>query len=403
MKPVIALLDMDGVLVEPGGYRRAVNSVIQYIFGQMGLEYLAPGEDIPPLFESYGVTSEWDMVPLTIAIALDAVARQAGKNVFLSSFSQTAEWAASLQPRRFPVDYTSAIHSMGDIYFKKSIPSESVLDACLNGANHCPLPAISRDPILLELLQNTRLVRRSLTTRIFQSYTLGAEIFEETYGFAPPVKVKSYLETYDRPLVSTKNAAIFSSLQETGAIFPAAYTARPSMQPKEISQTLSEYSPEAEIGLRLAGLEALPMIGYGRLYYIAERAGISADDLIKPAPFQGLAGICAAWSRAEWQSLLWALNLTMPDAAVQFQDEFQPFSTPLPVEFELHVFEDSPAGINAVKNAANVLTLLGHSIDLHCWGITQNTDKIKALKKAGATIFPEINSALENLFRRIAQ
>jgi hypothetical protein len=401
LRPIITLLDMDGVLVKPGGYRLALFSVIKSLLGQMGLEYLAPGETIPPLFESYGVTSEWDMVPLTLAIALDSVARQVDKNVSLSSFSQTAEWAASLQPRKFSVDYETAINRMEEFFFKKSIPSESVLDACWENGKDAPLAAICRDPILSELLQNTRRVDRSVTTRFFQSFTLGAEVFQATYGFIPPVKVHSYLEAYDQPLLSTQTQLQFKDLIQREILYPAVYTARPSLQPKEITSTLMDYSPEAEIGLRLVGLDSIPLIGYGKLLYAAERSGVSADDLIKPASFQGLAGISAAWSGMEWPSLLWALNVFLPNAEVQISEEINSPVRPLPESFEIHVFEDSPGGLIAVKKAVEILRERGHFVDLYCWGISTNPVKKAALEKAGAVVCPDINAALRNLFERV--
>lgn len=66
--PPIFLFDIDGVLVEPAGYRAAVHATLRHFLAPAGIPAcLLPDDEILQDFEASGLTSEWDMVPVRLA------------------------------------------------------------------------------------------------------------------------------------------------------------------------------------------------------------------------------------------------------------------------------------------------------------------------------------------------
>ncbi|NTV84159.1 MAG: hypothetical protein HGA23_07660, partial [Bacteroidales bacterium] len=72
MRPVF-IFDLDGVLVQPGGYRQGITATMRYFTQSWGLEALAPDEEAIALCESHGITSEWDIVPICLAGLLETL------------------------------------------------------------------------------------------------------------------------------------------------------------------------------------------------------------------------------------------------------------------------------------------------------------------------------------------
>ena len=73
----IILLDIDGVLVQPGGYRAALRATVKRFIGDYVIE-----EELPVSMEKRGISSEWDMSPLIIAAYWeDVLSRQPMENL----------------------------------------------------------------------------------------------------------------------------------------------------------------------------------------------------------------------------------------------------------------------------------------------------------------------------------
>ncbi|NPA30626.1 MAG: hypothetical protein GXO37_01345, partial [Chloroflexi bacterium] len=68
------LFDMDGVLLAPLGYRRAVAATVQHFAHRLGLTPPLPADGDMAEYEAHGITSEWDMTPLMLAALLEAAA-----------------------------------------------------------------------------------------------------------------------------------------------------------------------------------------------------------------------------------------------------------------------------------------------------------------------------------------
>ena len=80
----VLLLDIDGVLVKPGGYRAALHATLNYFVNLMGLPNFEFPEEKLAGFERRGITSEWDMVPLLLAVLWEDILSQ-GKGLNLPS------------------------------------------------------------------------------------------------------------------------------------------------------------------------------------------------------------------------------------------------------------------------------------------------------------------------------
>ena len=62
----VVLLDIDGVLIRPGGYRAALHATLNHFARLMGIPDFKFHEEQIAGFERRGITSEWDMVPLLL-------------------------------------------------------------------------------------------------------------------------------------------------------------------------------------------------------------------------------------------------------------------------------------------------------------------------------------------------
>jgi hypothetical protein len=173
----------------------------------------------------------------------------------------------------------------------------------------------------------------------------------------------------------------------------AVYTMRPSLPPIEVTIPPSDYAPEAEMALDLLGLRDLPLIGYGRVRYIADHMNIGPEAFLKPSPIQALGAILAAVTRQELASLQMALALFNGDEN-RLNRELNALFKILPHQLTIHVFEDSPGGIEATRAAAAILTRWGINTTVNAWGIATQSNKVLALQRIGVRVFPDIEPAL---------
>jgi hypothetical protein len=175
---------------------------------------------------------------------------------------------------------------------------------------------------------------------------------------------------------------------DRGGVRIALYTARPSLPPADASVTANGYSPEAELARSLVEMDAYPLIGLGRIHWLAQKAGQRGDHLVKPSPVQALAAIGAAWSGQEAAALEAALALH------QDHDLLPPLADIEPTT--VHIFEDSPGGIDAVKHAVELLQTAGLKIAWQPYGITPaDGPKAEAMAARGVPTYTSVNAALQ--------
>ncbi|MFN3491136.1 MAG: hypothetical protein ACK40V_02855 [Anaerolineales bacterium] len=356
----IILLDIDGVLVQPFGYRAALRAAVKHFLGtQIEIE-----EDVLTDLEKRGISSEWDMTPLIIASYWNAILIQR-PNIYLpDDVSAAAQLIKRIQPKT-PIEITIPHFDL----LAGQYPSDSALQA------NC----FSAIPFGLRknLLSNTRSVKDSAAMRIFQHFTLGSKHFAETYQLPAEIESESYLLKYDKSNISDEIKERL--LKEKICIF----TARPSGIPSQITEATVGYAPEAELALELAHMQNIPCIAFGKLEYLASQYQIDAARLVKPAAFQALAAAVAAYTGDEWLAL---------QAAHQ-----KNFST-LPKSFKLIVVEDTLGGIRSAQSAAETLQSVGFDVNVKAIGLSSGIKaKASAFEKAGIKYFENWEDIVSNI------
>ncbi len=126
METTIVLFDIDGVLVQPAGYRAAVKATMDYFLDRLGVERDVFSEEIAVLFEALGVTSEWDMVPISLAVILEAVYVIYPPERALNSLQDVLDWAQGKQVA-IDLDLRKAVEDLSPRFLKAEIPSEALL------------------------------------------------------------------------------------------------------------------------------------------------------------------------------------------------------------------------------------------------------------------------------------
>jgi hypothetical protein len=381
----ILLFDIDGVLVAPYGYRESVRATLGHFYRQMNFpESFLPDEDVISGFEAIRITSEWDMVPICLAAAIDGWLA-ANPEFILSDQLSTAlpEIGDAASTTNLPRDpgYLRLQQSLSGLVKPGEYPADTVLRRVRSERPSALLTHLSGSCLLDSLLAHSRDLNQSVTTRVFQHFTLGSRAFQACYNQVPSFQSESLLAEFDLPLLPAELSQRLLDLHTQREIYPAAFTMRPSLAPRSVDDHLpNRYAPEAEIALELVRLSDIPLIGYGRILYLANQIGLEAEELLKPSPVQAIAAILAAISGNEILALTEAYHVYAKSGGF-------PISLLNPGDrLIVHIFEDSAGGIEAVFRAAAILRSIGISVQVSGYGIATHPRKTAALEKAGAAI-----------------
>lgn len=393
----IFLFDIDGVLIQPGGYRAAVRATLAYFLNRMGLPgSLAPDEAIMAYFEANRITSEWDMTPISLAIILEAVISRLPTIQMDGSLPLALDAIKSSlpTPRESWLDYedlpyTPIIEQIGAAFHTGEPPSLAALRLTEQAATESLFPHLSGSPILSELFSATRDWERSWITRIFQHFTLGSAAYELCYRRPAEIETPGLIPQYDKPLLPADLTKALMDNFPNGRIHLAAYTLRASLPPKEIPTIPPGFSPEAETALQIADLLQIPLIGYGRLDYLAQVTGEDINQYLKPSPIQALAAILASLSHNELDAVIQAREFVLNQEFLFF------FKENRPGRLEIHVFEDSRGGIEAVQSAVQLLKRAGITAEMVAWGISDDDHKRRALARVTQRIYSSTAMALQ--------
>ena len=357
----VFLLDIDGVLVYQGGYRAALHATLNHFASLMGLSHFDFPEEKLSELEKRGIFSEWDMVPLLLGTLWnDILSHRTNLNLPADLSSAAVEIGRNANgyiPRELIIPEFELIVGQ--------YPAQAALQ------NGC-FPFIPID-LRTNLLSQSRNVNFSQTMRLFQHYSLGSRVFSETYKLPAEVETESFLLTHDR---SNINDAIRAKLRQTN-IQLAALTARPSAPPRKVNVSHLGYAPEAELALELVGLADIPLIGFGKLEYLASQRGLDAGALLKPSPVHALAATAAALAGDEWSAL--------QSAGDWYQTgQLKGVFADLPRAFELFVVEDTLSGIRSVQAAGEIFRQAGFDVTVHALGLTSGSAaKVDAFSQAG--------------------
>lgn len=379
----IFLFDLDGVLLRSRGYRVAISETCQIFTHAWGMGMLCPEESSVVLLESLGITSEWDIVPLFLAEVLERWLEAHPEAALPAAWSAVAEQIKASPVLAGPPAPDAAFRRVGEHLHLAAVPSEAVLAV---PQDHSPFPRLSGQPFISLLFGHTRSLEHSPITRLFQNLVLGGEIFQSIYQRPAELESVSYLSKYDEVLLSAEMRGRLLAGSQQMAIL----TARPSLAPP--GTQVAGCSPEAELALKMIGLDHVPLMAYGKMIYAAQQWGTEADALLKPFPFQALAACLCAMGVPELEALTLAGKLALVKKTNREEAKLLSglFQTPL----HLHIFEDTPIGILAVQSAAELLCEMGVTVTVKAWGIATQPVKRAALAGLGAALFPHVDQAL---------
>jgi hypothetical protein len=385
----IFLFDVDSVLVEAVGYLKALQDTVAHFSRQMGVGEHPPTEEEVRAFEANGLTSEWDSGPTCMAALLLARLREA------PSLPLPPDWSDALSvleahPLPLPhPDYATLARRIGEQLRGGTGAAQTARAVLWEEVRETPSLS-THQPVLATLLDtllgHTHDFYRAPATRYFQHLVIGSQGVQETYGVAPDFESTAYLRRYDRPLLTAANHARLHEVAASGRVRVALYTARPSLPPADADTSASGYAPEAELARSLVGLDAYPLIGLGRVLWLAQQAGETVEHLVKPSPVQALAAIGAASSGEEAAALEAALALHR-DGTLH-----PPLSDMGTVT--VHVFEDTVGGLEAVARGVEALQAEGVDAAWQPYGITPaEGPKAEAMMARGVPTYLSVNEA----------
>lgn len=365
MRKTVVLLDVDGVLIHARGYRGSVKATMQYVFEQMNQPHLIPPEEQDmQAFEAESIIFEWDSLALSTADYLMQV-----PHLLRDTLQETLQNIAAAKVTLQQVDYPALARRVPKPPSPDIKPSRAALGTLF--------PEL---PVMKEILGNAHSSNATLT-RIFQHYVLGHEQFARTYQQKPQFETESLLETLDIPLLTEESR---TRLEQTDGVQHVIYTARPGLPPTFISNWLG-YSPEAEIAQKLLQLYQIPVIGYGRVQWLAQQMNTHPASYVKPSPVQALVAIYSAvlYGSENWEEK--ALRLAATDGH-------------LPPEITAHplhviVCEDSTGGIRGVRQAVEHLQK-SHDVTFTAVGVADGELKRAALKTVADYVADNVNEGL---------
>jgi len=356
----LLIFDMDGVLLEPLGYHRALQETVRLAgvacgFGEVRLTTAQIAR-----FEALGISSEWHSSALCMAWM-----------VLQKEFapdSQTPDWerlvAAFERQAQADAPIQRGSAALAEIAKAHGLCAQRALD----------------------LLVNSESIQSSPTFNWFQELVLGSVVFERVYGKPGQLSAESYLEKYDRRLLApdwAQRVLDWARQPEKGA---AIMTSRPSAglgAPQGFAQ-----EPDGQMGAELVGLGELPLIGNGEMRWLAEKLGVSVAQVKKPAAAHALAALLAAGGMSAAQSM--AVLANGLEALKKDDLVWLDGST-------VTVVEDTISGLLAMRAAADILEKLGLRIAMRNVGVSKDAAKVAALEEMGAVVYPDVNRALDDL------
>jgi hypothetical protein len=394
----ILLFDVDGVLIEDGGYYAALVKTLDYFNRLLGAGPIVFGLPDRDRFQSRGYVNEWDLCPLCAGIVLiETLARQPNQSLAPAPFEDLLR-----QLRGAPVPQLAEVAQpyLEQIDRAQGKPVERARDVLLNALAQLSLPASTRaasEAVLRDMFSQTHDIDRAPVTQIFQEFVIGSALYAESYHLLPRFNEPSVLITEDRALITAESKQKLVEWAQADRAQLCVYTARPSLPPTDDPDRISHvgYSPEAELGMQLLDLH-YPLIATGRVQWLAAKVNVPFESVTKPAPIQALAAIGAAITHEEASSLLAAYALVSRGALigplVRLKDR----------AVNVWIIEDGILGMQATHGAINLLRQSGLDTHAHGIGIAAGGSKAAALAPLSETVLPDVNAALSYIEPHLA-
>lgn len=386
------LFDIDGVLINPSGYRKAVYDTTYHFLKKLGFPNIAINEEIITSFEAIGITSEWDVIPLYLLMVTELSLVENRPDTSLDNyqdcfnFFQKYEFhpdqkkiiSSVLVLKDFLQDGYSACESLLNHHFEKD--SLQVFNHVRNKISW----------LINDWIMESRNILKSEILQYFQNLTLGSILFQEITGLDWIIETEPYLVKYDYPMILDETRNEILRLGSNNNFFSSVITARPSTFPNGLTSKGSQLIfPEAELALKCLKLEKIPCVGFGVLEYLGKEMNGAGDQFVKPSPVHAMTAILLSSGVEIIDALRLSYDYFFNDQHSELVDYLSRFGQPL----NLCIFEDSIIGIQSLKLSYERLKKDGFEINMIAYGISTEQNKIEALIKENALIFPTINEA----------
>jgi hypothetical protein len=365
---------MDGVLVDPNAYHKALQKTVSLVGQALGLPgWVLKTEDIAA-FEGAGVSSEWDSAAICAAISLANVWKVDPNRRLTYELLANPPSALRLSPPDFQA--FAVLLNRADLRNLRPLARASRL---LLEEDVSFTPEQRRE--LQVILTTARQIDGSLTHRLFQELILGSRVFADVYGLKPFLDYESFLLAYDRPTLSEDEHQGLLAWGQENRSRMVIFTSRPSLAPQGFFGV-----PEAEMGAQLAGLREAPIAGLGGLSWLSQRLNQDAETFLKPDPIHALVALNLALGGETGESLECSAALALQGVSNGYWEMLE--------GAQVFVFEDTTGGLASVAAAQKLLANIGIKIETHSYGVAGNELKRRALQLWGAEVFPNLASAL---------
>ena len=264
----IFIFDLDGVLVNPRGYHLALKETVRLAGESLGYLDAVLTDSHIARFESLGISSEWHSSALSMGL--------------MQINKQKAEKIGSIFLPEFEPAPLFEILSGQDLNLPALERGLEALKCLADRAQVSPEAAI-------DLIINSESIKTSPTFNWFQEMILGTDGFENTYGINGTLETSSFLKMYDHALLSKESREKLFSWLKDDSHFASIMTNRPSSGPPGFSG-----APDAGLAAELAGVENLPLVGYGEIQWLAQETNSISGELCKPNSVHALAAIILA-------------------------------------------------------------------------------------------------------------
>jgi hypothetical protein len=372
----ILLFDMDGVLLEARAYHQALREVVERIGRALGFRQVNLTLEDIYFFESVGVTSEWDSSAICYALLLQRVWRL------------NPDFRLPTQPPLPEAETHDLSAPDFRAFFRSLAAAKSKMVPSLADAERLLLQQRDHTPAQVETLQgifrNARRIAGSLTHRLFQELILGSQVFSELYGFEANTPGEGYLLTLDVPALDKNQTRQLLDWIAQQDHYAAVFTNRPSKPLGDFFDT-----PEAELGLKLVGLEGVPMVGHGSLAWMTRERRLPLDALLKPSPVHVLTALRCALGEPIESALQLTVSLVLDDVVDAGWSALD--------GAQVTVFEDAAKGLQSADSSREVLSQHGIAIDLRLRGVSSDENKAHALRAAGAQVYTGLAAALAGI------
>lgn len=368
----ILLFDVDGVLIEPHGYHRALSETTGRLCELCGVADAALTENQIQAFEAAGISSEWDSSLICMILLVKQIWREQPDFTLPERLGRPA----ALRPNIHP-DYDYLIQQLAVSALGGQSVEQRLLDL---------LPADDRlNPdqrgTIIRWIQQSR-SPSSLPFLLFQEMIVGSTEFQRIYGLLPVLDTASFLQLYDIPLIQSEEAVALLGWSTQPEHAVAMFTARPGL-----ARGFPWLSPDAELAAAQIGLTGIPSASVGSLAWLAETLPGSVDGqaLVKPHPLHALL------------ALLLALRNPLAEISeatrAYLRGEIHPALRQLQGA-EITVFEDSPGGMLSLRSACTGLEALGVNVRPHYVGVGTHPAKTQTLRSTRAELVPDIHAGL---------